>query len=230
MSYAHYQNDGENEHQSTRLAECGDHGVLWVYDPPHGCSRCESLSEGGKGPRATAHSSRNKSTSYADVQKAILGLTMQSQLAAAESQRAHRPPLGAAKESSEKSHHVQVVMKSKLATSEQPPSPEAETNQFEIVPLDLQSKSKNDSHDAPHHTSLPQREAGARPLDPTVEAVLVSMQQHTVTITKKISCVRRGITPVIARAVAHRIRHFRNFVHEIDLSHNPVYLYQSPRT
>ncbi|MGB1599869.1 MAG: hypothetical protein ACPIOQ_44375, partial [Promethearchaeia archaeon] len=59
-------------------------------------------------------------------------------------------------------------------------------------------------------------------LDPVVQAILAGLQEHTVSLTRAVSCPRRRITPEVARWVCPRVHQLRRMLTKVDLSHNPL--------
>jgi len=166
--------------------------------------------------------------SRADVIKAMTGLKM---LEATRSRGRSVPPAagqlqlraatrGAGEHRPER-EQAPMILKSKLL-SDEPGEADDEADgghQFELMPEGWNADSSPEEHT---RRTRAQHDLAAQHADPTVETVLAGMQDHTVRVTKKIGCARRGINPAVAKLVSHRIRHFRNHVNEINLTHNPL--------
>ena len=88
-------------------------------------------------------------------------------------------------------------------------------SQFELMPAGWTPD--QDEHGADAAPALPPGIGGAGGA-----GVLACIQHRTVALSKKINLAHRHVAPAMASMVAHRIRHFRNHVHELDLSHNPL--------
>ena len=59
-------------------------------------------------------------------------------------------------------------------------------------------------------------------LDPVVQAILAGLQEHTVSLTRAVSCPRRRITPEVASWVCPRVHQLRRMLTTVNLSHNPL--------